>query len=110
MMQSAYRFALAAAFCTGLCCNNDNDDDGGGGGATDQEVMTTCKKYCDQAQVCDGDVEAGECLVKCQDRLGDCMADEQSQTLDDLETCSLKACDDFKGCTIGAGLQCVFGI
>lgn len=112
MIQTAYRFALATTFCFcfNLGCNKNDDNSSGGGGASDQEVMTTCKTYCDQAQVCDGDVQAGECLTKCQDRLGDCMADEQSQTLEDLESCSAMACDDFKKCTIGAGLQCVFGI
>ncbi|MBA3548510.1 MAG: hypothetical protein H0T76_18665 [Nannocystis sp.] len=110
MIQTVYRFALAAAFCAGLCCGNDDDDGDGIGGATAQEITNDCKQYCDRAQVCDGDVEADECLAKCRDRLGNCMADEQGQTLDDLVACSKETCDDFTGCTIGAGLQCVFGL
>ena len=107
MIHTIYRYALAVALGAGLGCEN---DDGGGGGATDQEVLSTCKTYCEKAVVCDGDVMEAGCTADCQDKLGNCMADEQAQTLDDLEVCSAETCDDFKGCTIGAGLQCVFGI
>lgn len=109
MIHTVYRYALAALVGAGLGCSTDGDDNGGGG-ATDQEVLATCKTYCEKAAVCDGDVTEAGCTADCQDKLGDCMADEQSQTLDDLDTCSARACDEFTTCTIGAGLQCVFGI
>lgn len=110
MIKTTYRIALAAIFCVGLGCSNDSDNSGGGGGASDQEVLATCQSYCDKALVCDSDVDADDCVTKCQDRLGECMADEQHQTLDDLDVCAAKACDKFNTCTIGAGLQCVFGL
>lgn len=70
----------------------------------------TCQDYCDKAKECDGDVDVDACVSDCKDTLDDCMADEQEQALDDLDSCAAGSCDEFGGCTIGAGIQCTFGI
>ncbi|MBL9106263.1 MAG: hypothetical protein JNL82_35395 [Myxococcales bacterium] len=73
-------------------------------------TTTTCADYCAKANECDSDVDTDECESDCKDKLDDCMADEQEQALDDLDSCAANSCDEFAGCTIGAGLQCTFGI
>lgn len=113
MIQTVYRFALAAALCSAAgCTNDDNDDndDNDTGAVSASELNATCQDYCDQAKVCDADTAVDQCIIDCKDRLGDCMVDEQSQAVDDLKECADKSCDEFTGCTIGAGLQCTFGL
>lgn len=73
-------------------------------------VEITCEDYCAKAHECDDDSSQSACVADCKDAMGDCMADEQEQALDDLDACAADSCDEFLGCTIGAGLQCSFGL
>jgi hypothetical protein len=113
MLTHVHRYVLSLIFfgfgaVTGLACG----DDGGGSisGASLKDINASCQAYCDKARVCDDEVVISQCVADCKDRLGDCMADEQQQTVDDLNTCADDACDDFRLCTAGAGLQCRFGL
>jgi hypothetical protein len=104
-------FCLALTLGLGLGCVVNTDGDGDGdGGSNDSRIASTCTSYCTKAHDCDDDQAIDGCVEDCKEQLGDCMADEQAQTLDDLDSCAVESCDDFGGCTIGAGLQCTFGI
>lgn len=79
-------------------------------GTGDIRTNATCRDYCNQAKSCDDDLDEEDCRNRCESDMDDCQADEQEQALDDLDDCATKSCDEFVGCTIGAGLQCTFGI
>jgi len=79
-------------------------------GTGDTRIKLTCKDYCAKAAECDDEVDEDDCVADCRDTMQDCMADEQEQALDDLDACGEESCDDFLGCSIGAGIQCTFGI
>ena len=79
-------------------------------GTGDTRIALTCADYCRQAADCDDEVDVDECKDDCKNTMEDCMDDEQEEALDDLDECSEDSCDDFLGCTIGAGLECSFGI
>jgi len=81
-------------------------DTGGNAG----RIQSTCDSYCAKEQTCDDDDTVEQCVADCKAQLGDCMADEQSKVLDELDDCAAESCDDFNNCTFGAGLQCTFGI
>mgnify|MGYP003596440851 CR=1 FL=1 len=90
-----------------LGCNEHEDH---GLPASPAKIESTCQTYCDHAHVCDDKTVVASCISKCKDRMDDCMADEQSSALDDLANCASEGCNDFRGCTIGAGLRCAFGL
>ena len=107
MSNVLHRYFLAFAFLLGAglaACGDDSS------GATNLEISASCKSYCDKARECDEDVSVDECVNDCKDKIGNCMADEQRETLDDLESCASDACGEFGACTVGAGLQCTFGL
>lgn len=79
-------------------------------GTGDARIALTCADYCQKAADCDDEVDVDECKDDCKDAMEDCMDDEQEEALDDLDACAEDSCDDFLGCTIGAGLECTFGI
>lgn len=106
-MKHTHRYVLALILGAAAGCK---DDDPNGGPATPTEIQTVCQDYCDRSKLCDDEVNVSDCVVKCKDRLGACMADEQGQAVDELRVCSDESCDDFTGCTIGAGIQCILGI
>lgn len=117
MHRTVKSFFLAMSLCTGFACvidaDGDADDDAGANddsGASAVEIESTCQAYCDKAVECDDDVTLTTCVADCKENMGDCMADEQEKALSDLNSCAADACDDFTGCTIGAGLQCTFGV
>ena len=110
---------FAAVVCTSVpgCSDDSNDADtnnssvtAGDGDGNAAEIQSTCDTYCNKSQTCDDGETLEQCVADCKAQLGDCMADEQEQALDDLDSCAADSCDDFAGCTIGAGLQCAFGI
>ena len=70
----------------------------------------SCARYCNQAEDCNDEVDVDECKSDCEDAVSNCQEDEKDHALDDLENCAMESCDDFAACTIGAGLQCTFGI
>lgn len=76
----------------------------------DLDISSTCSAYCAQAAECDGDVDRDECEDNCVDAVNDCPTDDIDPVLDDLDSCADETCDDFAACTIGAGLECHFGI
>lgn len=94
-------FALAS----GLACGEDD-----GLGVTNIRIADACEDYCNQSRACDDETDVDDCISRCEDSLDDCMADEQDAAIDDIEGCAEESCDDFTTCTIGAGLQCSFGI
>ena len=107
----------ALLFRSGLACTDGDDDDTVSdsavpeeGGSNDARIQTTCQNFCDKSQVCDDSETVEQCVADCKAQLGDCMADEQNQVLDELNSCAAESCDDMGGCTFGAGLQCTFGI
>ncbi len=81
-----------------------------GNGTGSVRVNMTCEAYCDQATECNDNVDFDNCVDNCEDTIDDCMADEQEQALDDLDSCSAESCNEFGACTVGAGLQCAFGV
>lgn len=82
----------------------------GCGLARHKNVEATCQRYCEQVATCDGDVDVESCTADCLDNVGDCQVDEQEQALDDLDDCAQESCDELFACTVGAQLQCTFGI
>lgn len=79
-------------------------------GTGDLRISRTCADYCAAAAGCNDDVDEDDCASNCEDAMDDCMADDQEDALDDLDACAEESCDDFAGCTIGAGLECAFGL
>lgn len=73
-------------------------------------INGTCRDYCQQAHECNDDVDVDDCRSDCENTMEDCMSDEQEEALDDLDDCATQSCDEFGTCTIGAGLQCSFGL
>ena len=89
----------------GIACGS------GDGGATQAQIEDSCHDYCVRGKDCDSSLDVNDCRSRCENTLNDCMADEQGAAADDVESCSQKdTCDHFLGCTVGAGLQCTFGI
>ncbi|WAS90602.1 hypothetical protein [Nannocystis punicea] len=106
MRKNLHRYLFAFAFVSGAglaACGDDSS------GATNLEIAASCNSYCDKARECNDDV-SDDCVDDCKSRIGDCMADEQRETLDDLDSCASDACGEFAACTVGAGLQCTFGL
>lgn len=79
-------------------------------GTGDIRINATCRDYCKQAAECNDDIDVDDCRSDCESTMEDCQADEQEQALDDLDDCAVESCDEFGLCTIGAGLQCSFGL
>lgn len=73
-------------------------------------IDATCEDYCAKAHECSDSVDVDDCVADCKDQIGDCMADEQEEALDSLDDCAANSCNEFIGCTVGAGLACSFGI
>lgn len=76
----------------------------------EQEIELTCIDYCSQAAECDGDVDEDNCKRECMDNVSDCDEDNREAVIDDLQSCAEETCDDFGGCTVGAAVECAFGI
>jgi hypothetical protein len=100
---SAYSLlgAIALGLLAAVACGN---------GTGDVRVGMTCEAYCEHAHDCNDNVDTDACIDDCRDTIDDCMADEQEQALDDLDHCSAESCNDLAACTVGAGLQCAFGV
>ncbi|MBC8067494.1 MAG: hypothetical protein IAG13_04100, partial [Deltaproteobacteria bacterium] len=79
-------------------------------GTGDLRIRATCNDYCDKAKECDDNVDEDDCQSRCESDMEDCQSDEQEEALDDLDDCAQDSCNEFLGCTIGAGLQCTFGL
>ena len=114
-MKKLLGFAAAMLCAASPGCGDDDHNSSVSDSAVDDgdnaaDIQSTCEDYCAKAHTCDDSKTVEQCVADCKADLGDCMADEQSQVLDDLDACADKACNDFTGCTIGAGLQCTFGI
>ena len=108
---------FAAVVCASVpgCSDDSNDADTNNstvtaGDGKDAEIQSTCDTYCNKSQTCDGDETLEQCVADCKAELGDCMADEQEQVMQELRDCAAETCDDFGACTFGTGLQCKFGI
>ncbi|MEZ4239136.1 MAG: hypothetical protein R3F59_23885 [Myxococcota bacterium] len=99
-------FALLGTL-TLAACDPDGDGD------TDilpDPIESSCSNYCEQRNVCDDEVNVDSCTADCVENANNCQADEQEQALDELDVCAEESCDDIAACTIGAGLECYFGI
>ncbi len=79
-------------------------------GTGDIRINATCRDYCNQAADCNDDIDVDDCRADCESTMEDCQADEQEEALDDLDDCAVESCNEFGACTIGAGLQCSFGL
>jgi hypothetical protein len=95
-------FALGLVLAQPVGCSDSND--------SDARIASACHDYCETARMCNDEIDMDNCQANCEDGMNDCMHDELPQALDDLENCAAESCDDFLGCSIGAGLQCTFGI
>ena len=82
----------------------------GGSALNPDPVERSCTNYCEQRNMCDDEVDVDSCTADCMDSVGDCQADEQDQALDELDECAEESCDDIGACTVGAALECYFGI
>lgn len=69
-----------------------------------------CQNYCERKKDCNDNTNLDNCVNNCIDSMSDCQADEQQNALDQLDSCSDMACNDFTGCAIDAGLTCYFGL
>lgn len=103
---------LTLGLMVGCTVHTDDDDDLGEGDAGDNaaRIASTCEAYCAKGHDCDDSLDTDECTDECAALIGDCMDDEQLATMNDLESCAQNTCDEFAECTVGAGLQCSFGI
>jgi len=102
-----FAFAAMAGVALGACKEDDAEEYDTG--AT-LEVKGSCADYCSAARACDDERDEKECTMKCIDRMTDCQVDEQAAALDRLDACTNESCDDFFGCTVNVGAQCIFGI
>jgi hypothetical protein len=110
---SDYLSTLALALTLGCTLHTDDDDDSlaeGDAGDNAARIASTCEAYCAKGHDCEDSLDADECADECEELIGGCMDDEQLTTMDDLEACARTSCDEFAECTVGAGLQCSFGI
>jgi hypothetical protein len=111
---------FAAVLCASIpgCGDDNNDDDDAdttnssvtAGDSKAAEIQSTCDTYCSKSNTCDDSKTIEQCVADCKAQLNDCMADEQDQVMQELRECAQESCNDFGGCTFGAGLQCTFGI
>jgi hypothetical protein len=104
MMRRIFAIAALGAFFAGAC-NEEHKP-----GATISQINDGCKAYCATASNCDKAIKAEACEKRCQNRINRCRADEQADTVVDLQSCAADKCGDFAICAIGAGLQCTFGL
>lgn len=95
--------AGAASLAVGACKEDEVDGD-------DAQIKSSCESYCEQAKLCNQDINEQNCINDCRNAVGNCMADEVDLALDKLQGCAKEACDDFTACTIDAGAQCYFGL
>ncbi|WP_146657893.1 hypothetical protein [Enhygromyxa salina] len=102
-----FAFAAVASFAFGACRQDDDVDDGSGASF---DVQNSCADYCEQRKLCKDETNEETCRNNCEDAMSDCQADEQDEALDKLDQCANESCDDFLGCTINVGAQCIFGI
>lgn len=102
-------FAIAAMAGVALGACKEDDPEEYDTGAT-LELKNSCADYCSTAVACDDERSHDECTTKCIDRMTDCQVDEQAAALDRLDACTNESCDDFFGCTVNVGAQCVFGL
>jgi hypothetical protein len=100
-------FAAVAGITIGACKKMPSE---GAGENVTMDVKNACNDYCAQAKLCNEDLNEQNCRNTCSDTVTDCQADEQDPAINQLRACSTEACEDFAGCTIQAGAQCVFGI
>jgi hypothetical protein len=102
-------FALAglAGVTLGACRQDDGDVDESDASV---QVRSVCAEYCSRMIECDDDRNQEKCNNDCADAMTDCQVDEQQAALDKLGVCARESCDDFLGCTINVGAQCIFGI
>lgn len=100
-------FTLAglAGVTLGACREDDGDESD-----ASIQVRNTCAEYCSRMVECDDDRNQQKCNDNCVDTMTDCQVDEQAAALDKLDVCSRESCDDFFGCSINVGAQCIFGI
>ncbi|MFZ6182190.1 hypothetical protein ACOXH8_25880 [Nannocystis pusilla] len=105
VMRKMLGFAALGAFLCGACSEAENKP-----GATLAQIDAGCKSYCAKASECDKAVRAEACEKRCHNRLNRCRADEQADTVTDLQSCAGDKCGDFAVCAIGAGLECTFGL
>jgi hypothetical protein len=104
--------AVLLTLALGCTLHTEDDEQAGEGDAGEDpaRVEATCRAYCDRAAECDDDIDADACVADCDEVIAACMDDEQLQTMDDLEGCAASECGEFDECTVGAGLQCTFGL
>jgi hypothetical protein len=99
---TATLLGLGLAVSLGACEEEDN--------ITAEQLNSSCRNWCEKRAECDDDVNLDQCTLNCEDTVEDCMADERDEVLADLDVCAEETCDDFTGCSIGAGFECVIGI
>lgn len=105
MMRKMLGFAALGAFLCGACSDAEHKP-----GATLAQIEAGCKSYCAKASECDKAIRADACETRCHNRLNRCRADEQADTVTDLQSCAADKCGEFAVCAIGAGLECTFGL
>jgi hypothetical protein len=107
LIRVLFAVAAVASFALGACRQTDADEDESGASL---EVMNSCEEYCQQRKLCKDETNEEKCRNNCIDAMTDCQVDQQNAALDKLDQCANESCDDFLGCTINVGAQCIFGI
>lgn len=110
-MKSHHLIMLCLLFSGALSAQFGCDTDDDGVGVIEElQIEGSCNDYCEQAKTCDDGVDVEACENDCFEAMSNCQADEQEQALNDIDSCGEEACSEFVRCSIGAGLQCTFGI
>lgn len=97
--------AAVSGVVVGACKEGDGDESD-----APAEIQTACEAYCAKAAQCNDETNLDKCQKNCVDAMTDCMVDELDEALAKLEQCADESCDDFIGCTINVGAQCIFGL
>jgi len=106
MMRKILRFVAIGALFAGACSDKDEFKPG----ASISDINDSCKSYCAKASECNKAIQPDKCEQRCQNRLNRCRADEQADTVTDLQSCAADKCGEFAVCAVGAGLECTFGL
>ncbi|PRQ04574.1 hypothetical protein ENSA7_50650 [Enhygromyxa salina] len=102
-----FALAAAASITFGACRQDDEDEDDFD---VPMDVRNSCEDYCEQRKLCKDETNEEKCRNNCIDAMTNCQVDELDAALDQLDQCGSESCDDFIGCTINVGAQCIFGL
>jgi hypothetical protein len=76
---------------------------------SEYRIEKVCKKHCARVVDCNDNIDFDDCLSDCLDAADECDSDSDiEQSLDILETCPERSCNDVPGCATEAWIECAF--